>query len=109
MSRWRESLCGSVLKSTKPELEGLNVIMGHTSDVLTCGGKFMPRSTQKAYHALKDKKIPTIISLPKEGYEVVLCDSNSNVTHHGQSRKQWLEDFDILESTFAHWDTKLSK
>lgn len=70
MSRWRETLCGSVIKVLNRDLEHPSCVMKKATENLSCGGTFLPH--KKHASPPKQENRIEILTLPKESYEVLV-------------------------------------
>lgn len=105
MSRWRETLCGSVIKTANEPGNISNLVPGNSSEVLSCGGAFLPHSKMTA---LKNNQISKLVHLPKEKGEVVVCGPDADYAHFsaGDSADDFLE---ALDGTINQLESKLSR
>ncbi|MDO8519226.1 MAG: hypothetical protein Q7T11_03575 [Deltaproteobacteria bacterium] len=104
MSRWRETLCGSVIKSAMPMNEKADILAGQAQPVLSSGGSFLPRSQ----NPLKARGVPAIF-LPKEKYEIIVNDSESKWMRYGHDADGLSDEIERIESALEHLDTKIFK
>lgn len=104
MSRWRETLCGSVIKSALPLTEKPDILSGQAQPVLSSGGSFLPR-TQDPH---KSNGMSPIF-LPTERYEVVMNDTESKWVRYGHTGDTEADEIERIESALDHLDTKIFK
>ena len=104
MSRWRETLCGSVIKSAMPFNEKADILSGQAPQVLSSGGSFLPR----VQNPLNTKAISPIF-LPKDTYEVVMNDAESKWVRYGHGTDETAEEIERIETALDHLDTKIFK
>ncbi len=82
MSRWRETLCGSVVLGRAPESPDVSSLQAQ-SEILSCGGIYLPyQPTQKPFKKEKDL---AVFHLAKEQYEVLLVDTPQEIQRYGES------------------------
>ncbi len=108
MSRWRETLCGTVvLAPANRQEQGGIPPLGASSEVLSCGGVFLASSKNRP---LK-KRDPLMFHLPKSHYEVVVVHPANNPARYGENFIRELEDdLKLMEDDSAQsLDTKLIK
>lgn len=74
MSRWRETLCGSVVLSRAPETAEAASLKAQ-SDILSCGGIYLPY--QRTPISKKDESF--VFHLAKEQYEVLVLQNSQNL------------------------------
>src|SRR3990167_5396557 len=86
MSRWRETLCGSVIKSAPEAQPGL--ISEGFPAMLTCGGTFRPRYEKPVLFCRQNG----IIFLPKENYEVLIPGASNDWVHFNTQIAQQKEE-----------------
>lgn len=99
MSRWRETLCGSVIKSAQegaPELVG-----GAMPGMLSCGGTFHPYQQKPA---LLLQRQSGVIFLPKDNYEVLIPGAGNDWVHYNIQIAQQKEDVEMLEEAIKQID-----
>lgn len=104
MSRWRETLCGSVIKSALPFCEKPDLLTGQAQPVLSSGGSFLPRVCDPN----KSNSISPIF-LPTERYEIVMNDAESKWVRYGQTGDVEADEIERIESALDHLDTKIFK
>lgn len=105
MSRWRETLCGSVIKTAHDTGNVLNLIPEGSSEMLSCGGAFLPHSKMTA---LKNNQVSRLVHLPKEKGEVVVCGPDADYAHFSAGNS--VDDFfEALDGTINQLESKLSR
>lgn len=105
MSRWRETLCGSVVMAPadKPNIAG---VAAQDSEVLSCGGVFLP-SSQRTVPLRKQST--TIFHLPKDKYEVIVLNPNVLPVRYGEDQNALSEEISRFDEALKVLDTKLLK
>ncbi len=105
MSRWRETLCGSKIKTHQTE-DSYTLISAASSEVLSNGGAFRPRPPSKAFIA--KKQLP-LIFLPTNHYEVLVDEEGRHLSRYGNEESQKLDDIEVIEGNMGYFDTKHGK
>lgn len=108
MSRWRETLCGKAIQPD-PSLEDKSLLASGQSQVLTCGGKFLPQNPNPAS---PKRGLPTFIHLPKDDYEVLFCnprDLQSPTCRSTDVRESMTDELDVIEAALSQFDSKVGK
>lgn len=96
MSRWKDTLCGSVILGNTSSQQ--TFLPSHQSDVLSCGGNFLP---QNAPQNLTTFKRPYFITLPKEGQEIMVC-KNDNVLRYGEDSEDIADELEMIEEALSN-------
>ncbi|MBX7148609.1 hypothetical protein K1X76_05940 [bacterium] len=96
MSRWKDTLCGSVILGNSSQQQ--TFMPSHQSEVLSCGGNFLP---QNAPQNLATFKKPMFITLPKDEHEIMVCQQN-NVMRYGQDDEDIAEELEMIEAALAN-------
>lgn len=106
MSRWRETLCGSVLKGASDTPQGQKITLGPKPEMLTCGGAFLPK-------AVLPSKLPcfkpTVVYLPKESNEILvghLSDHRTQWMRYGGTQDVSVEDMELVTEALKNLDIK---
>lgn len=101
MSKWRDDICGSEIHSKESETEGRRLLLNGPSEVLSCGGNFLPNPATP-----RQKKADVCIHLPKNSYEVLFLDDEDSWVHYGAPYLESEDDLDYFDDMLLSSDAK---
>lgn len=106
MSRWRSTLCGSTIKSDNQITpEQMEVLTGQHSQILSCGGAFIPYQDR----TLKQNPSMPTIHLANSDREFLAYDQEGQFCRFGRDPEEIIDDIDVIEEAFYAWDNKTTK
>ena len=100
MSRWKDTLCGKAIPVNLMGAEGLK----EDSQVLSCGGAFLPRPAQKQARRRPIENF--LVYLPKDHYEVIVTNSYES-RRYGLEELATAEDYGVSDEVFLASDSKI--
>lgn len=98
MTRWKESLCGSVLKVAPAE--NASSPLGQPSEVLSCGGCMVSNPVTRLSFR------PIMLHLPKEDYEVILYVPNDNAARFSSRHNLYEDEIEMIEGVLDYLEYK---
>jgi len=105
MSRWRETLCGSVLLPAYEKAQSVYHRLGESSEILSCGGQYLPH--YKTY--TPTHKINTAyVHLPKQEYEVVVSRTDENLRRYGGEIDPMVREMEMMDELETKSQPKVS-
>lgn len=109
MSRWKQTLCGSVIKNRKVQFLGtpVNLFKGD-SKILSSGGSFLPHPKR---HLLRHKIKQTLVHLPTETHELLVVEPFEEDQRFQESTSSSADkdEMDRIEEALRQFDVKISK
>ncbi len=97
MSRWKDTLCGSVILGNSSNQQSF--LPSHQSEVLSCGGNFLPQNAPQ--NLATTYKKPMIITLPKDQPEIMVCHHN-NLLRYGEENEDIADELEMIEAALSN-------
>lgn len=105
MSRWRETLCGSAIKTGEPNLESQVHRFTDNAKTLTCGGSFLPQPRAHPFFSLAR---PQVLHLPKNEQEVLVFNQQKQSQRYGGEMDP-IQELDLEDLRLEDTELKLPK